>query len=248
MKPTELENYLNHFLQSTQVKDYAPNGLQIEGAANIDYIITAVTASQAAINKAIVAGAQGLLVHHGYFWKGETPVITGIKKQRIAALLNHNINLFAYHLPLDLHPQIGNNFLFSYCFSAIKKIWQSTFEPLIWHAEIAPCTINELLDQISLTMNRQAISVGTADMPITRIAWCTGAAQDYFTQAVKEGAQVFISGEYAERTYHEAIEMPAVYISCGHHASERAGIRMLGEHLSNQFGIKHHFFDEVNPF
>ncbi|MDO4643142.1 MAG: Nif3-like dinuclear metal center hexameric protein [Cardiobacteriaceae bacterium] len=244
---SELQQYLHDFLQCKRYQDYAPNGLQVEGKTDIQRIMTAVTASQAAIDAAIAWNADALLVHHGYFWKGETLVICGLKKKRIASLLEHNINLFAYHLPLDQHPAIGNNVLFAKHFIT-ESVWQSPSEPLIWHAQIVETSKTELLTQIENAMRRTPLSVGYNVDSITRIAWCTGAAQDFFQQAINEGAQVFISGEYAERTYHEACENDAVYISCGHHASERAGICALGEYLSTAFSLEYTFFDEENPF
>ena len=243
----ELQTHLHDFLQVTRFRDYAPNGLQVEGRAEIRRILTAVTASQAAIQAAIAWQADALLVHHGYFWKGEAPQVVGMKKRRLAALLVHDLNLFAYHLPLDQHPELGNNALFAKHF-ACEAVWQSAEEPLIWHARIEATALPDLLAQIEGGLEREPFAVGNSDDTITRIAWCTGAAQDYLQQAVGEGAQAFISGEYAERSYHEARESGSVYISCGHHASERAGIRGLGEHLAATFGLEQRFYDEENPF
>ena len=243
----ELQTHLHDFLQVTRFRDYAPNGLQVEGRAEIRRILTAVTASQAAIQAAIAWQADALLVHHGYFWKGEAPQVVGMKKRRLAALLAHDLNLFAYHLPLDQHPELGNNALFAKHF-ACEAVWQSAEEPLIWHARIEATALPDLLAQIEGGLEREPFAVGNSDDRITRIAWCTGAAQDYLQQAVAEGAQAFISGEYAERSYHEARESGSVYISCGHHASERAGIRALGEHLAATFGLEQRFYDEENPF
>lgn len=243
----QLQTHLHEFLQCGRFRDYAPNGLQVEGRAEIRRILTAVTASQAAIQAAIAWQADALLVHHGYFWKGEAPQVVGMKKRRLAALLVHDLNLFAYHLPLDQHPELGNNALFAKHF-ACEAVWQSAEEPLIWHARIEATALPDLLAQIEGGLEREPFAVGNSDDRITRIAWCTGAAQDYLQQAVAEGAQAFISGEYAERSYHEARESGSVYISCGHHASERAGIRALGEHLAATFDLQQRFFDEENPF
>lgn len=243
----ELQTHLHDFLQVARFRDYAPNGLQVEGRTEIRRILTAVTASQAAIQAAIDWQADALLVHHGYFWKGEAPQVVGMKKRRLAALLAHDLNLFAYHLPLDQHPELGNNALFAKHF-ACEAVWQSAEEPLIWHARIEATALPDLLAQIEGGLEREPFAVGNSDDTITRIAWCTGAAQDYLQQAVAEGAQAFISGEYAERSYHEAHESGSVYISCGHHASERAGIRALGEHLAATFALEQRFYDEENPF
>ena len=247
MHRDELHTYLNDYLQSSRYHDYAPNGIQIEGKAEIRRITTAVTASQAAIQAAIAWQADALLVHHGYFWKGEAPQVVGMKKRRLAALLAHDVNLFAYHLPLDQHPELGNNALFARHF-ACEAVWQSAEEPLIWHARLAPTSLPDLLAQLEGGLEREPVAVGAVNEPLTRIAWCSGAAQDFLQQAAGEGAQAFISGEYAERSYHEARETGTVYISCGHHASERAGIRALGEHLAATFDLQQRFFDEENPF
>lgn len=247
MHRDELHTYLNDYLQNSRYRDYAPNGIQIEGKAEIRRITTAVTASQAAIEAAIAQQADALLVHHGYFWKGEAPAITGIKKQRIADLLAHDINLIAYHLPLDQHAELGNNALFARHFDC-ETVWQSAAEPLIWHAHIRPTTLSALLDRLAHDLDRLPLAVGENTGELTHIAWCTGAAQDYLQQAAAEGAQAYISGEYAERSYHEARESGCTYISCGHHASERAGIRALGEHLATTFGLDVAYYDEPNPF
>ena len=243
----QLQTYLHELLQCARFRDYAPNGLQVEGRAEIRRILTAVTASQAAIAAALDWQADALLVHHGYFWKGEAPQVVGMKKRRLAALLTHDLNLFAYHLPLDQHPELGNNALFAKHF-ACEAVWQSADEPLIWHARIEATALPDMLAQIEGGLEREPFAVGSVDEPLTRIAWCSGAAQDFLQQAAGEGAQVFISGEYAERSYHEARETGTVYISCGHHASERAGIRALGEHLAATFDLQQRFFDEENPF
>ena len=247
MHRDELHTYLDDYLQSARYCDYAPNGIQIAGKADIRRITTAVTASQAAIEAAIAQQADALLVHHGYFWKGEAPAITGIKKQRIAALLAHDINLIAYHLPLDQHAELGNNALFARHFDC-ETVWQSATESLIWHARIRPITLPTLLDRLAHDLDRLPLAVGENTGELIHIAWCTGAAQDYLQQAAAEGAQAYISGEYAERSYHEARESGCTYISCGHHASERAGIRTLGEHLATTFGLDVAYYDEPNPF
>lgn len=246
MKSQELISYLDDYLETKRFKDYAPNGLQVEGRAKITRVLTAVTASQKAIEAAIEFEADALLVHHGYFWKNENPTITGIKRQRLHSLMQHNINLIAYHLPLDQHPTLGNNALFASHF-VCNRVFQSEVEPLIWHAEIVTTEAQSIAKKLEKALGRKPMLIGQPSQTIRRIAWCTGAAQDFFTQAVSEGAQAFFSGEYAERTYHEAHELKALYYSCGHHATERAGIIALGEHLTNRFGIKTRFFDDENP-
>lgn len=247
MQRNELLSELNEFFQVHKIKDYAPNGLQIEGATEIKRVLCAVSASQAAIEAAIAYQADALFVHHGYFWKGEAPELTGIKYQRIKRLLAHNINLIAYHLPLDLHPQVGNNALFGQALGA-KNIYQSTQEALLWHGEITPQSFSELQAHISQVLQRPAQGVGIVQEPIRRIAWCTGAAQDYLALAAQEGAQAFLSGEYAERTFHEANEWQIGYFSCGHHATERFGVQAMAAYFATHYGLESEFFDENNPF
>lgn len=247
MHSNELLSALDNFFQSDKIKDYAPNGLQIEGKKEIRRILTAVSASQAAIEAAIDYQADALFVHHGYFWKGEAPQLTGIKYQRIKALLAHDINLIAYHLPLDLHPQVGNNALFGRALS-VQNIRQSEQEKLLWHGDIAAQSAEELQARISRVLRRPAQMVGSIDAPIRRIAWCTGAAQDYLALAAQEGAQAFLSGEYAERTFHEAHEWHIGYFSCGHHATERFGVEAMAERFRLDYALESRFFDEDNPF
>lgn len=249
MQRLELLNYLDDYLQCKRFKDFTVNGLQVEGKDEITHIVTAVTASAAAIAYAAAQGADALLVHHGYFWKGEAAPITGMKQRRIAALLAADLNLLAYHLPLDQHPELGNNHLFGAHFSCLNT-WQSASEPLIWHAEIDATSPGDIAECLHRNLPSDTIFLLGDDVTqaVTRIAWCTGAAHDFLIQAHDEGAQLFISGEYAERTYHEARESGCAFIACGHHASERAGIRALGEHLSAKFGLNSRFFDEANPF
>lgn len=238
---------LTEFFQSNKIKDYAPNGLQIEGRAEIRRVLTAVSASQAAIEAAIAYQADALFVHHGYFWKGEAPELTGIKYQRIKRLVENGINLIAYHLPLDLHAEVGNNALFGRALAA-QNIRQSAQESLLWHGEIAPLSIEELQAKISAVLNRQAQVVGKAAEKISRIAWCTGAAQDFLALAAQEGAQAFLSGEYAERTFHEAHEWNVAYFSCGHHATERFGVQAMAARFAEYYALQSEFFDEANPF
>lgn len=249
MQRDELINYLDDYLKCGKFKDFTVNGMQIEGKPEIEQIVTAVTASAAAVNYACKVGADALLVHHGYFWKGEPQQITGMKQRRIAALLGKQVNLLAYHIPLDQHPELGNNVLFANHFDC-QRVWQSDDEPLIWHADISPLRPSIIAETLRSELPSETIFLVEADdqPPVTRIAWCTGAAHDFLTQAKHEGAQLFISGEYAERTYHEAKESGCAFIACGHHASERAGIRALGKHLAQQFDLDVSFFDEQNPF
>lgn len=249
MKRSTLLSYLDDYLQCSKVKDFTVNGLQVEGKAEIHRVVSAVTASAAAIEHARAVDADALIVHHGYFWKGEAQQVVGMKQRRLAALLDKQINLLAYHLPLDQHAELGNNVLLGKHFPC-KQVWQSEQEALIWHAEIEPTEPAAIAETLRRELPSETIFLIAADaqLPVHRIAWCTGAAHDFLTQAHDEGAQLFISGEYAERTYHEARESGCAFIACGHHASERAGIRALGAHLAQAFSLEVSFFDEPNPF
>lgn len=234
-------------LNCTQYKDYSPNGLQVQGTDSITKIACAVTASHAIIRAAADWGAHALLVHHGYFWRGEAYPITGIKHQRIRALIQANINLLAYHLPLDGHPTLGNNAQLGLKLGLTTQ-GQSTQQPLIWygHHPDNP-TVQTFADHIERTLGRTPLIIGNPQAPLGTTAWCTGGAQDYIHEAATLGAQTYLSGEISERTYHEAHELGITYLACGHHATERYGIQALGQHLHQTFGLDYRFFDENNP-
>ncbi|MDO4776409.1 MAG: Nif3-like dinuclear metal center hexameric protein [Cardiobacteriaceae bacterium] len=243
-----LADYLQDFLACGEYRDYTVNGVQVEGKPEIRRMVSAVSASQAAIAYAVEMQADALLVHHGYFWKGEDAAVVGMKKRRLAALLKHDVNLFAYHLPLDQHPALGNNALFAKLLP-LARVWQSKAESLLWHGELAESMrLDGVRESLSAKLDFPCCHVGDGEKTVQRIAWCTGAAQDFLQLAAQEGAQVFCSGEYAERTYHEARENGCAYMVCGHHATERAGIRALGEHLAEKFSLSVNYFDEKNPF
>lgn len=245
MNHFELEVYLNDLLKVPLFNDYAPNGIQIEGKPYIQKIATAVTASLEVIQKAIELEVDALLVHHGYFWKGENSVIRGMKKTRIASLLLHEMNLFAYHLPLDAYESFGNNV------SMGRRIGADVSEisNLLWFGDLKNySTPSNFLQQLKMVYGPQVQAVITTENPIQRIAWCTGAAQDYFEQAIAKGIDAFITGEYSERSYHLAKESKVNFFAAGHHATEKDGIRFLGEHLSEKFSLNHYFIDEANPF
>lgn len=246
----ELQSYLNDYLACEKFVDYAPNGLQIEGRTAIKRIATAVTASYEAILEAISLKVDALLVHHGYFWRQEEATITGIKRRRIGELISHNINLFAYHLPLDCHPEIGNNILFGQLFGVTgnKGHLANKIPDLLMTGTLPKPLQSEALYNIILEkLDRAPIHVACHHKPIHRIAWCTGAAQDLIEQAFDLGVDAYLSGEISERTYYQAKELGIHYFACGHHATERYGIQALGEHLSQQFSLEHHFIDSLNP-
>ncbi|KTC65737.1 putative NIF3-like protein 1 (plasmid) [Legionella adelaidensis] len=250
IKREDLNHYLQDYLSCDLFSDYAPNGLQIEGKENIEHICTAVTASADVIQSAVALQADALLVHHGYFWRGENPVITGIKKNRISQLLNNNINLFAYHLPLDCHLDVGNNACLAELFEveAINKYSVGKTKNLLWAGElIKSMTPDEFSFFLQEKLKRQPLHIPVSKEKISTIAWCSGGAQDFIKDAAALGVDAYISGEISERTYYEAIEMDIHYYACGHYATERYGIQALGHHLGAKFELRHNFIESENP-
>lgn len=250
IKRSELVRYLDQFLNSKVISDYAPNGLQVEGKDEIKRLCTAVTASYDAIEWAIDHKADCLLVHHGYFWKGEDPVISGVKRQRIAALLKHNLSLIAYHLPLDCHPELGNNACIAKLLglTSVQKHSAGHTKDLLWSGKLAlpmeSSAFNQLLEK---QFRQKPLLIEGHNRLISEVAFCSGGAQDYIVEASLLGADAYISGEVSERTYYLAKELGINYYACGHHATERYGIEALGNHLANEFGLEHTFFDSGNP-
>jgi dinuclear metal center YbgI/SA1388 family protein len=244
MKIEALNNYLNTLLQPERFSDYCPNGLQVEGKREITKIVTGVTASMALLQAALQANADAVLAHHGYFWRNEALPIVGIKKRRIQFLLQHEINLFAYHLPLDMHPELGNNVMLAKQLGLKITEWAD----MLALAELsAPQTLQTFAELIEKKLKRKPQVIGDLNKSIKRIALCTGAAQGYIEQAVAANVDVYISGEISEQTVHVARESGMSYISAGHHATERYGIQALGEHLAPKFGLAHEFIDIDNP-
>jgi dinuclear metal center YbgI/SA1388 family protein len=244
MKIDALNNYLNTLLQPEHFSDYCPNGLQVEGKREINKIVTGVTASMELLQAALQANADAVLVHHGYFWRNEALPITGIKKRRIQFLLQHEINLFAYHLPLDMHPELGNNVMLAKQLDLKITKWAD----MLALAELnKPQTLKNFAEYIEAKLNRKPLVIGDLNKPIKNIALCTGAAQGYIEQAFAENVDVYISGEISEQTVHVARESGMSYISAGHHATERYGIQALGEHLAQKFNLQHEFIDIDNP-
>ena len=245
-----LEKYLNTLLEIKTIKDYCPNGLQVEGKKEIKTIVTGVTACQKLLDAAIESQADAILVHHGYFWKGEAYPIIGIKKRRIFSLIKHDINLFAYHLPLDIHPLYGNNVQLAQRLN-IKNLcaFDTGTDPSygITGELDHPLSLNAFTKEIAATLNRDPLVIQANKNPIKKVAICTGGAQDFVENAALAGADLYISGEISERTTHFALEENINYISAGHHATERYGIQALGNHLSDKFDINHKFIDIHNP-
>ncbi|RTR28228.1 Nif3-like dinuclear metal center hexameric protein [Shewanella atlantica] len=249
MTRTELSRYLSELLQISNYKDYAPNGLQVEGRSKIATIVTGVTACQALIDRAVALNADAILVHHGFFWKGEPEVITGMKQRRIKALLANDINLFGYHLPLDGHPMLGNNAELGRRLDILDaEPVEGVAQGLIWQGRLdTPMSVEAFSSQLNRVLNRDALHIGQSNDEIQNIAWCSGGAQDYIDIAAELGVDAFISGEVSERTFHSAMELDVHYFAAGHHATERYGIQALGEHLAREFNLEHHFVDINNP-
>lgn len=251
MKLNEFEEYLNQVLKPEQIKDYAPNGLQVQGSEEILKVVTGVTASQALIDLAIKEKADALLVHHGYFWKNESYVIRGMKHRRIKALIENNINLFAYHLPLDIHPVLGNNVQLA------KLLDIEVTGPLELGNPLSIAIQGKLTEQtmgsefaslITEKLNRECLHIiPPSNKKIKTIAWCTGGGQDYIELAAEQGIDAFISGEISEKTTHLAKEMDIHFFSAGHHATERYGVKALGEHIAKEIALNVVFIDVDNP-
>jgi len=257
-----LVDHLNQLLNPKLFRDYCPNGLQVEASCEINSIITGVTACEALIDAAIAQQADALLVHHGYFWKGEPLTVTGMKARRIQKLIKHNISLIAYHLPLDTHYQLGNNILLGNALGlhhqvVINQGVQQSISPkntqLLFAGFTEPSAtqgvdINNILEKITCEigpMPQQIIP--DPKRPIRQIAWCTGGAQDFFMQAVDAGVDLFITGEISERNFHEAQETGVGFIAAGHHATERFGAKALGEWINRNLSLTNQFIDVPNP-
>jgi dinuclear metal center YbgI/SA1388 family protein len=246
-----LTNTFNQLLQPERFKDYGPNGLQVEGKPEIKKIVSGVTASLALIDAAVEKKADAIFVHHGLFWRGQDGRVTGWMKQRLQKLLAADINLYAYHLPLDAHPTLGNN-------AQLGKLLG--FEPfeggefgrfgeqeLGWLGHTPLGSFDALAEYVGLKLNRPPALIECARAAIKKVAWCTGGAQGYFEAAIAAGADVFITGEISEPQAHYAREMGVGYIACGHHASERYGAPAVAAHVAAQLGLQHEFVDIDNP-
>ncbi|MEO6280950.1 Nif3-like dinuclear metal center hexameric protein [Roseateles sp.] len=241
-----LELRLNQWLEPGRFKDYGPNGLQVEGRAEVNRLVCGVTASLALIDAAIEAQADAILVHHGLFWRGQDGRVTGWMKQRLARLIQHDINLFAYHLPLDAHPELGNNAQLG------KRLgWTADArfgeQDLGFIATTAPTTLVGLTAQLRTLTGREPVLAEGDGRPLCRVAWCTGGAQGYFEGAIAAGADVFITGEISEPQAHYARETGVAFIAAGHHATERYGVQGVGERAAAELGLDLRFIDVPNP-
>lgn len=244
----ELAAYTAEKLDITRFRDFCPNGLQVEGRPQVGTLVSGVTANLALLQAAIACDADAILVHHGYFWRGEDQRVIGQKHARLKLLLQHDINLFAYHLPLDMHAEFGNNAQLA---QRLGLQAEARFgeDDLGWlgRADPAMRTVADLAAQVEKRLHRQPLVIGDPGQKLDRIGWCTGAAQSLLGDAIAAGASAYISGEISEPTVHLARESGVAYLACGHHATERYGVQALGEHLAARFGIAHRFIDIDNP-
>ena len=243
----DLRDYIASLLESDRFRDYCPNGVQVEGRAEVHRIASGVTASQRLLKAATAWNADAILVHHGYFWRNEDAAVTGIKKQRIAHLLQHDVSLLAYHLPLDAHAVLGNNAQLGQRLDFMEHGRFGEQDIACYGELVQAQTVAQLTRKIAHSLQRTPLVIGEGDPTIRRIAWCTGAAQSYFEAAIALGVDAFLTGEISEQNVHVAQETGVIFIAAGHHATERYGVQALGAHLAEHFGIEHHFFELENP-
>lgn len=240
----------NKLLSPEMFSDYCPNGLQVEGVESISKLVAGVTACQALIDRAVEEGADALLVHHGFFWKGEDPAVVGMKYQRLKKLIENGVNLIAYHLPLDAHPTLGNNALLA---ERLNIQITGGLEPTNPYSVgnvgrlNPPLSAGQFGQVVASALGREPLVIEGGNHLIDTIAWCTGSAQGYIERAAQCGADAYLSGEISEPTVHSARELGVHYIAAGHHATERYGVQGVGEYLANQFGLDYIFIDVDNP-
>ncbi|EDL52012.1 hypothetical protein VSAK1_08918 [Vibrio mediterranei AK1] len=251
MNNLQLEAVLNEKLSPQLIKDYCPNGLQVEGASEIKKVVTGVTASQALIDYAVSVNADALLVHHGYFWKGESEAIRGMKGKRIRTLIKNDVNLYGYHLPLDIHPELGNNARLAELLDieVIDGLEGHPQSVAMFGKLAQPMTGEAFAQKIAQVLSREPLHIAPeqAEKIIETVGWCTGGGQDYIELAASKGLDAFISGEISERTTYTARELNIHYFAAGHHATERYGIKALGEWLASAHGLDVEFIDIDNP-
>jgi len=246
---TTLVDEADRFLNAARISDYCPNGLQVEGRPQVRRIVSGVTASQALVDAAIEAEADVLLVHHGYFWKGENPCITGMKQRRLKALLANDISLLAYHLPLDVHPDVGNNVQLA---RQLDITVEGPLEPDnprtvgLVGSLAEPMSPRDFARRVQDVLGREPLLVEGVEM-IRRVGWCTGGGQGYIDQAIAAGVDLYLTGEASEQTFHSARENGISFIAAGHHATERYGVQALGDYLARRFALEHIFIDCPNP-
>ena len=242
-----IESTLAALLDAGRFRDYGPNGLQVEGRAEVRKLVSGVTASRALIEAAIAAQADAILVHHGLFWRGQDGRVTGWLRARLALLLTHDINLFAYHLPLDAHPEFGNNAQFGARLGLAADARFGEQDLGFIAAATVATTSDALASQAQAVLGRAPTVVAGAGRPLRRIAWCTGGAQGYFEAAIAAGADAYLTGEISEPQAHYARETGVAFLACGHHATERYGAPALAAHVAAMHGVEHEFIEIANP-
>ncbi|WP_313623963.1 Nif3-like dinuclear metal center hexameric protein [Achromobacter sp.] len=249
-----LANWLDDTLQAARFKDYCPNGMQVEGRSEVGHIITGVTASEALLRAAVERGADAVLVHHGWMWRNEDRRVIGTRRTRMALTLKNDLNLYAYHLPLDAHPTLGNNAQLARVLGLVPARRDDGApltcgqDGLIWLGNTdVPQTLGQLGDRVAQRLGRQPLVVGDPDQPLARIGWCTGGAQGMMGDAIDAGATAYITGEVSESTVHLARETGVGFVAAGHHATERYGVQALGQAVAQHFGITVEFVDIDNP-
>ena len=244
----QLSEYCDRLLACGDFKDYCPNGLQVAGERPVRRLASGVTASQALIDGAVHDGADAVLVHHGCFWNGDSPCLVGMKGRRIRALMQSGMSLYAYHLPLDAHPELGNNRQLARVLGFVDAAPAASADGPLWRGRLArPMAAEELAHAIARTLGRTPLHIRASQRPIERVAWCTGAAQGYIEAAAALGVDGFLSGEISEQTTHQARELGIHYFAAGHHATEQFGVQALGAHLAERFALEHRFLDQDNP-
>lgn len=239
----------DRFLNAARVSDYCPNGLQVEGRPQVRRIVSGVTASQALLDAAVEAEADVVLVHHGYFWKGEDACITGIKRRRLQTLLSNDISLLAYHLPLDLHAEVGNNVQLARQLDITIEGPLDADNPKIvglLGSLAEPMSARDFARRVQEVLGREPLLVEGAGM-VRRVGWCTGGGQGYIDNAIAAGVDLYLTGEASEQTFHSARENGIGFIAAGHHATERYGVQALGDYLARRFAVEHLFIDCPNP-
>lgn len=249
MELNDLVDYTGQLLEAARFRDYCPNGLQVEGGAQVNTLVTGVTASMALLESAADLGADAILVHHGWFWKSDDSRVVGIRRNRLRFLLERDISLIAYHLPLDAHGELGNNAQLarSMQWEILGRFGEQEIGFVGKPSVIDHCRVSDIVLKIEKVLGRAPMLVGEPGQQIRRVAWCSGAAQGMFEQAIAAGADLFVTGEVSEQTVHLARESGVAFISAGHHATERLGVKALGQHLSAHFGLRHEFIDINNP-
>jgi len=249
MNRDALVSYLDQYLDS-RGRDYGPNGLQVEGREEIRKIVTGVSACQELFVRAREAGADAVLVHHGLFWEGMPRTLTGFQYRRVAELIRGEMSLIAYHLPLDRHAGVGNNAV------AGRQFGLEGLEPFGEHEGLpigfkgrfpSPLSSTELVERCRQVYGQEPLAFLSGPEAIQSLGIISGGAQREFYGAIADGLDAYITGEVSEWVMNVAKETETHYLAAGHYATERLGIRALGEHLAERFGIVAEFIDVPNP-